>query len=219
MIARLLPGATREQAQAQVDALNAGNLERAPEMKTVLINAGFHTRVVGLKEEVVRDIGGTLFLLWGGALFVLPDRGVNVANLSLARSGARLRELATRLALGATRRHVARQLFAESLLLTVAAAVLGLLLGYGRSAPSRPSGSTACRARTRLPWAARSWPSSSCCRSWSGSGWGPSPRSTRSMPTPPPFSAAKGAREAAGRRPGSGARDSWRPSSPSRSSC
>jgi predicted permease len=130
MIARLKPGATREQAQAQVDALNAANLDRFPEMKTILINAGFHTRVIGLKEEVVRDISGTLFLLWGGALFVLLIGAVNVANLTLARSGARLRELATRLALGATRRHVARQLFAESVLLTMSAAALGLLLGY-----------------------------------------------------------------------------------------
>lgn len=130
MIARLKPGATLEQAQAQVDTLNAANLERFPEMKTILVNAGFHTRVVGLQEEVVRDIKDTLFLLWGGALFVLLIGAVNVANLSLARSGARFRELATRLALGATRRHVARQLFAESLLLTMSAAVLGLLLGY-----------------------------------------------------------------------------------------
>ncbi len=130
MIARLKPGATREQAQAQVDTLNAANLERFPEMKTILVNAGFHTIVVGLQEEVVRDIKDTLFLLWGGALFVLLIGAVNVANLTLARSGARFRELATRLALGATRRHVARQLFAESVLLTVSAAVLGLLLGY-----------------------------------------------------------------------------------------
>jgi predicted permease len=130
MIARLKPGATREQAQAQVDTLNAANLERFPEMKTILINAGFHTVVVGLQEEVVREIKDTLFLLWGGALFVLLIGAVNVANLTLARSGARFRELATRLALGATRRHVARQLFAESVLLTVSAAVLGLLLGY-----------------------------------------------------------------------------------------
>lgn len=130
MIGRLKPGATRQQVQAQVDALNASLLERSPEMKSILVNAGYHTRVVGLKEEVVRDIGRTLYLLWGGALFVLLIGAVNVANLSLARSGARLRELATRLALGATRRHVARQLFAESVLLTVVAAVLGLLLGY-----------------------------------------------------------------------------------------
>ena len=130
MVARLKPGATRQQAQAQVDTLNAANLERFPEMKTILINAGFHTRVVGLQEEVVRDVKDTLFLLWGGAFFVLLIGAVNVANLTLARSGARFRELATRLALGATRRHVACQLLAESVLLTVSAAFLGLLLGW-----------------------------------------------------------------------------------------
>jgi predicted permease len=131
MIARLKPGAIREQAQAQVDALNARNLERFPEMKTILVNAGFHTRVVGLQEEVVRDVRGTLFLLWGGALFVLLIGAVNVANLTLARSSARLRELATRLALGATRQALARQLGAESLLLSLVAAGAGLLIGYG----------------------------------------------------------------------------------------
>ena len=160
MIARLKPGATREQAQAQVDALNAANLDRFPEMKTILINAGFHTRVVGLKQEVVRDISSTLFLLWGGALFVLLIGAVNVANLTLARSGARLRELATRLALGATRRHVARQLFAESVLLTVSAASWASSWAMPASPPSRPSGSMAFRARTRSQWVARWWFSS-----------------------------------------------------------
>jgi putative ABC transport system permease protein len=129
MIGRLKPGATREQAQSQVDAVNAANNERFPEMREPLANAGFHTRVVRLKDEVVREIRGTLLLLWGGVAFVLLIGALNVANLSLARAAARLREVATRLALGAGPWQLARQLVVESLLLCAAAAGLGLLLG------------------------------------------------------------------------------------------
>jgi predicted permease len=130
MIGRLKPGATGEQAQSQVDALNARNLELVPAMTDVLINAGFHTKVVRLRDEVVREIRGTLLLLWGGVVFVLLIGALNVANLSLARAAVRLREVATRLALGAGPWQMARQLVAESLLLSTTAAALGLLLGY-----------------------------------------------------------------------------------------
>lgn len=108
MIGRLKPGATLQQAQAQLNALNAANLDRFPEMKGVLINAGFRTKVFRLQDEVVRDIKGVLYLLWGGVLFVLLIGAVNIANLLLARSGARTKELATRFALGAGRLRVAR---------------------------------------------------------------------------------------------------------------
>ena len=68
----------------------------------------------------MRDVKATLYLMWGGALFVLLIGCVNVANLVLVRSRARLKELATRLALGAGRLRVARQLVTESVLLTTA---------------------------------------------------------------------------------------------------
>ena len=67
----------------------------------------------------MRDIKPTLYLMWGGALFVLLIGCVNVANLVLVRSRARLKELATRLALGAGTWRVARQLVTESVLLTM----------------------------------------------------------------------------------------------------
>ena len=70
----------------------------------------------------------TLYLLWGGALFVLLIGCVNVANLALVRARSRLKELATRLALGAGRWQVARQLILESVVLTLMAAGAGLLL-------------------------------------------------------------------------------------------
>jgi predicted permease len=128
-VGRLKPGATLEQAQAQVDALNAANLERFAQYKELLLNTGFHTRVARLQDVLVRDVKATLYLLWGGALFVLLIGCVNIANLSLVRARTRLKELATRLALGAGRAQLSRQLVIESVLLTLAAAAAGLLLG------------------------------------------------------------------------------------------
>jgi len=129
-IGRLKPGATKEQAQQQVNALNAANLERFPQYKELLINAGFHTMVEKLQDTLVRDIKATLYLMWGGALFVLLIGCVNVANLVLVRSRARLKELATRVALGAGKGRIARQLITESILLTLVSAAFGLLVGY-----------------------------------------------------------------------------------------
>ncbi|MBP1597269.1 MAG: hypothetical protein H6Q05_2646 [Acidobacteria bacterium] len=130
MIGRLKPGATREQAQAQIDAINTANLDLYPEFKEIITNAGFRTTVVPLQDDVIRDVRKTLILLWGGVLFVLLIGAVNIANLVLARSGSRMRELAMRFALGAGRLRVARQLLTENLLLTAMSSVLGLLLGY-----------------------------------------------------------------------------------------
>jgi len=129
-VGRLRPGATIAQAQAQVDALNAVSLDRFPEMKAVLVNAGFHTVIVPLQDDLVRNVKGRLFLLWGGTLLVLLIGCVNVINLALVRARGRLRELATRLALGAGRWAVARQLLTESLLLTFVSGLFGLLLGW-----------------------------------------------------------------------------------------
>ena len=129
-LGRLKPGATIQRAQQEVDALNARNLERFPALKPLLINAGFHTIVEPLQETLVRDVKATLYLMWGGALFVLLIGCVNVANLVLVRSRARLKELATRLALGAGRFRVGRQLVTESILLTLLSAAAGLLVGY-----------------------------------------------------------------------------------------
>jgi predicted permease len=129
-IARLKPGASIQQAQQQIDALNAANLLRFPQYKELLVNAGFHTTVDRLQDTLVKEIRATLYLMWGGALFVLLIGCVNVANLVLVRSRARMKELATRLALGASRWRVGRQLVTESVLLTLVSAGIGLLVGY-----------------------------------------------------------------------------------------
>src|SRR5580765_2450359 len=130
-IARLKPGARIEVARQQIDALNARNLEKFPALKPLLINAGFHTTVYPLQETLVRDVKATLYLMWGGALFVLLIGCVNVANLVLVRSRVRLKELATRLALGAGKWRIARQLVTESVILTMMSAAAGLAVGYG----------------------------------------------------------------------------------------
>jgi predicted permease len=128
-IARLRPGATIQQAQAQVDAMNAANLERFPKFKPFLINAGFHTQVRWLQDVLVRDVKSMLYLLWGGAALVLLIGGVNIANLALARANVRRKEIATKLALGGSRIQVARSLLVESAILGLAGGAVGLVFG------------------------------------------------------------------------------------------
>ncbi len=128
-VARLKPGATEQQARQQIDALNARNLDRFPNLKQILINAGFHTVVVPLQAYLVRDLRNTLYLLWGGVIFVLLIGGVNVTNLMLIRSSGRMKELATRHALGAGLVRIASQIVTESLLLTLIGGAIGLGLG------------------------------------------------------------------------------------------
>jgi len=130
-IGRLKAGATITRAQQEVNAINARNLEQFPALKPLLINAGFHTVIEPLQDTLVRDIKSSLYLMWGGALFVLLIGCVNVANLVLVRSRARMRDLATRLALGAGSARLGRQLVTESVLLTLVSAALGLAAGYG----------------------------------------------------------------------------------------
>jgi predicted permease len=130
MVGRLAPGATIDRARQQVDALNAANDERFPEFRQALNDAGFRTVVVLLQEDVIRDVKAALYLLWGGVLFVLVIGGVNLANLVVVRASGRMREMATRHALGADLGRLARQLVTETSLLAVAGGLLGLLVGW-----------------------------------------------------------------------------------------
>jgi predicted permease len=130
-IGRLKPGATLEQAQAQVNALNNENLERFPELKELLINAGFHTVVTPLQDLLTAGVKRTLYLLWGGAVLVLLIGGLNIANLALTRLALRRKEMATRIALGAGRAQLVRQLLLENVGLALVGGVAGLALGAG----------------------------------------------------------------------------------------
>src|SRR5262249_13689071 len=114
-----------------VNALNNANLDRFPQYKQLLINSGFHTHVDRLQDVMVRDIRPTLYLLWGGAVLVLLIGGVNIANLTLARASIRMKELSTRLALGAARARLMRQLVIESVMLSIAGGTAGLVAGAG----------------------------------------------------------------------------------------
>jgi predicted permease len=130
-IGRLKPGATLEQAQAQVDALNSENLERFPQFKEILINAGFHTVVKPLQDMLTEGVKKTLYLLWGGAILVLLIGGLNIANLALTRLSLRRKEMATRIALGAGRIQLIRQLILENVGLALLGGVGGIVLGAG----------------------------------------------------------------------------------------
>jgi len=129
-IGRLRAGASMEVAQQQINAVNGNNMALFPGLAVALENAGFVTRVVSYQDDLVRDVRSTLYLLWGGVLFVLLIGCVNIANLVMVRSSIRRRELATRLAFGAGYLRITRQLLTESIVLTMSGGALGLLIGY-----------------------------------------------------------------------------------------
>lgn len=131
MIARLRPGATLEQARAQNRALNEALIERfpMPNARQLLDDAGYTTVVVPAADDLVRDIAPVLYMLWAGVGFVLLIGCVNIANLMLARSQRRVSETATKLALGASRARVARQVLTEAVVLGVGGGVVGVGLG------------------------------------------------------------------------------------------
>ena len=90
----------------------------------------FDFHVIGLNDRFVRDLGGTLYLLFSAVALLLAIGCGNVSILLLARGTARQHELAVRTAIGASRSRVIRQLLTESLLLSLIGAALGVLLAY-----------------------------------------------------------------------------------------
>jgi predicted permease len=123
VIARLKPGASVEQADAQLKAI-ADRLERQyPE------NVNKSAAVLPLKQYLVGEVQTTLYLLLGAVALVLLIACANVAGLLLARSAARTREMAVRAALGASRWTIVRQLLVESLALGTMAGTAGFVLG------------------------------------------------------------------------------------------
>lgn len=129
IIARLKPGVTLAQAQAQIDAQN-NTLERDDPKAKMLSDAGFRSVVVPLRADHVASIRPTLLWMQGGALALLLIGAVNLANLLLIRASGRIKELAVRQALGASRWHVVSEVAVETTLLTLAGGFLGLAGGW-----------------------------------------------------------------------------------------
>ena len=123
VVGRLKPGASLSQAQSDI----AGIARRA-EQEFPNTNEGLSSNVVSLHTQIVGEVQGLLFILLGAVAFVLLIACTNVANLMLARSVKREREMAIRVAVGAGRWRLVRQLLTESLLLSFAGGLAGLFL-------------------------------------------------------------------------------------------
>jgi len=132
-IARLRPGVSLEQAQAEMDAISRNLAASHPET-----NNGLGVRVVPLRDRVLGESRRVLFLLFACTGCVLLVACGNVANLLLARTAARQNEMAIRTALGAGRVRIVRQFLAESAVMALPAAVIGLGLAYGSLFLLRP---------------------------------------------------------------------------------
>ncbi|HEX4949282.1 MAG TPA: ABC transporter permease [Blastocatellia bacterium] len=137
VLARLKDGVTMAQAQTEMNGIQARIETQFPNA-----NLGSQVAIVPLLEQTVgRNLTTALWILWGVIAAVLLIACANVANLTLARATARQKEIVIRLALGASRWQVVRQLLTENLLLAVAGGLFGLLLAvWGLNALQALSG-------------------------------------------------------------------------------
>jgi hypothetical protein len=131
LLGRMKPGVTQERAEAELTALvndrrscppaHCARGQLAPNVRTL-------ARAVGLQEYGTESVRTLLLILLGAVSFVLLIACVNVANLQMARLTARRGELSVRMALGAGRRRIVRQLLTEAVVLSLLGASLGVML-------------------------------------------------------------------------------------------
>ncbi|HJZ75641.1 MAG TPA: ABC transporter permease [Vicinamibacterales bacterium] len=126
VVARLRPGVSLEQAQAEMDAMSANLAAAHPDT-----NDGLGVRVVPLRDQVLGGSRRVVLLLFACTGLVLLVACGNVANLLLAGATARQKEVAIRAALGAARLRILRQFMAESALIALLSGVIGIALAYG----------------------------------------------------------------------------------------
>jgi predicted permease len=126
VLARLKPGVTIQQAQADMTAI-----ARRLEQEYPATNTGWGVTVTPIRNAIAEEAGKPLLVLFSAVAFVLLLACLNLAGLSLARASGSAREIAIRISLGATRRRVMRQMLTESALLGVIGGGAGLLVASG----------------------------------------------------------------------------------------
>lgn len=123
-LARLAPGATQPSAQAEMDQI-------AEALQTYPQNQDRGIAIAPLQDAIVGSSRRPLFLLQGAVVFLLLVACTTIANMLMVRAAERRREMGLRLALGAKRQRILRQLLTESLLLALLGGVIGVVAAYG----------------------------------------------------------------------------------------
>jgi putative ABC transport system permease protein len=125
VIGHLRSGVTRKDAEAQMQVVARRIAALSPDT-----NAGYGIEVVNLGEQMVGNVGSTLWTLFGAVLFILLISCANVANLLLARARTREKEIAVRTSLGAQPGRIFSQLLTESIVLATIGGALSIALAY-----------------------------------------------------------------------------------------